>query len=118
MDAYGRAWISNDADEVAALFTEDAVYHHGPFREPTRGRLAIVAAWVDGATLQQQPTFEHDELVVTETTGVAHWTASWIRDGRAPVRVRLDGVLVATFDPAGRCVEHREWFSREEDRLG
>ncbi|MBI2238097.1 MAG: hypothetical protein HYU54_06185 [Actinobacteria bacterium] len=40
--------MSNDPDEVAALFAEDAAYSYGPFREPNRGRDAIVAEWVSG----------------------------------------------------------------------
>lgn len=46
--AYRAAWISNDADEIAALFTEDAVYEFRPNDpEPWRGRDAIVAGWLD-----------------------------------------------------------------------
>jgi ketosteroid isomerase-like protein len=32
---YFDAWVSNDPVDVAALFTEDALYWVGPFREPT-----------------------------------------------------------------------------------
>ena len=33
MEAYRAAWISNVPSEVAALFTEDAVYTVSPFAE-------------------------------------------------------------------------------------
>ena len=36
-DRYFEAWVSNDPDEVAALFTEDAVYAVSPFSEPGWG---------------------------------------------------------------------------------
>jgi uncharacterized protein (TIGR02246 family) len=39
---YFEAWVSNDPDDVAALFTEDALYWVGPFREPWVGRDQIV----------------------------------------------------------------------------
>jgi hypothetical protein len=33
---------------VADLFGEDATYAYHPFDEPIRGRLAIVASWLEG----------------------------------------------------------------------
>ena len=38
LDRYFAAWKSNDPEDVAALFTEDAVYSYSPFRAETRGR--------------------------------------------------------------------------------
>ena len=52
---YFDAWASNDPNEVADLFSEDAVYAYGPFREETRGREAIVRAWVDGGVPAAYP---------------------------------------------------------------
>jgi uncharacterized protein (TIGR02246 family) len=47
VDAYKRAWISNDADDIAAIFTDDAVYEFRPNDpEPWRGRDEIVQGWV------------------------------------------------------------------------
>jgi len=45
---YVRAWETCDPDAVAELFTEDATYAYHPFDEPVRGRLAIVASWLEG----------------------------------------------------------------------
>ena len=38
LDAYIDAWRRNERDPIRALFTEDATYSFGPFREPVRGR--------------------------------------------------------------------------------
>jgi hypothetical protein len=46
--AYVRAWETYDPDTVADLFSEDATYTYHPFDEPIRGRLAIVASWLEG----------------------------------------------------------------------
>jgi ketosteroid isomerase-like protein len=117
LDAYGRAWISNSAPEVAALFSEDAVYYYEPFRRPARGRESIVRAWFEGGRSQREPTFEHEVLAVSGRTGIAHWRAGWMRDGAASARIRMDGVLVAVFDDEGRCREHREWYSVDEEAV-
>src|SRR3990172_3300553 len=45
---YFAAWASNDPAEVAALFSEDAVYSYGPFSGEAHGREEIVRRWVQG----------------------------------------------------------------------
>ena len=50
MEAYRAAWISNVPSEVAALFTEDAVYSVSPFTEPWIGRDEIVLAGSPGSS--------------------------------------------------------------------
>ncbi|HWL33579.1 MAG TPA: hypothetical protein VNP89_08230 [Gaiellaceae bacterium] len=45
--SYERAWASNDAGEIGALFTDDALYLTAPFRDPWRGRQQIVDGWLD-----------------------------------------------------------------------
>jgi ketosteroid isomerase-like protein len=48
LERYFRAWVSNDATDVNALFTEDAIYWFDPFQAPRRGRDAIVESWLSG----------------------------------------------------------------------
>lgn len=97
--------------EVGALFAADAVYSYGPFREPARGRDAIVANWVSG---QPQPDlrWSYDVLAAPGPTGVAHFAVSWAAGGGG--RAEMDGVLLLRFDEEGRCVEHREWYAVRE----
>ncbi|WP_411699578.1 nuclear transport factor 2 family protein [Conyzicola sp.] len=48
VEAYRSAWISNDADEIGALFTEDALYEFRPNDpDPWRGRDEIVTGWIE-----------------------------------------------------------------------
>ena len=44
--SYERAWSSNDAAEIGALFTDDALYFTAPFREPWRRRQEIADGWL------------------------------------------------------------------------
>lgn len=108
LDRYFGAWASNDSEEVAALFAEDAVYRYGPGRDPSFGRDAIVREWVSNPP-QEDLRFEYEPLAVSDRRGIAHWRTSF-REGET--RVELDGVLVLDFDPEGRCTEHREWYFR------
>lgn len=114
LDAYGRAWQTGDAKAVMTLFAPGASYHETPFDPPLVGLDAIHDYWKAGAGQSQADVvFTYEPLSVTGDGGVAHWTATFVRvpSGAA---VRLDGVLVARFDAAGRCTEFREWWHREE----
>jgi hypothetical protein len=111
LDAYFRAWESNAVADVAALFTEDAVYRVGPFREPWRGRDEIVRRWVEGGSTDMDHGFEI--LAVEGDVGVARWRVITQLPGD-PVKVEHDGVLVITFAPDGRCRDHLEWYERRE----
>lgn len=108
---YFSAWASNDPNDVAALFADDAEYSWGPFREPALGREAIVRAWVDGGAPPGLRT-SFEPVAVAGDRGVAHWTASF----RSPDggTTELDGILVIDLDESGRCTLHREWFDRRE----
>ena len=55
LEAHDAAWRAADASAIADLFSEDAVYHLGPWDEPWRGlagpfrgRDAIAAGWLAG----------------------------------------------------------------------
>jgi nuclear transport factor 2 (NTF2) superfamily protein len=108
---YFDAWASNDPLEVSSLFAVDAVYSYGPFREETRGRDAIVRAWVEGGIPTDLRT-DVEPIAMSQDRGVAHWRVSF-RDDTGSM-VELDGILVCDFDETGRCVLHREWYERLE----
>ncbi len=111
LERYFAAWASNDPDEVAGLFSGDAVYHHGPFRDDAaRGRDEIVRRWIEGGV---QPGLEtrFEPLALEEERGVAWWRVAFDEGAR---RVELDGILVLDFDAEGRCTLHREWVDRRE----
>jgi uncharacterized protein (TIGR02246 family) len=109
MDRYRDAWISNDPDQVRALFTEDAVYAVSPWKEPWAGREEIVRRWTSEA--QQDVRLDYEVLAVEGDLAAIHWHVH-ARAAGDPVAIEYDGVLTARFAADGRCAEHREWFSR------
>ena len=106
---YFAAWASNDPEEVASLFAEDAEYSYGPFRPSAHGRDEIVRAWTDGGVPPGLRTHV-EPLAVEGDRGIAHWNVAF--DDGAGGTVEIDGILVCTFDEAGRCTLHREWYDR------
>ena len=102
---YERAWSSNDADEIGALFGDDAVYYTAPFREPWRGRAEIVAGWLARKdepgqwSFAWQPLVEGPELSII--TGITTYTD--------PPQV-YSNLWAIRLDPEGRCTEFTEWW--------
>jgi uncharacterized protein (TIGR02246 family) len=111
LDGYFAAWISNEADDVAALFAEDAVYSVGPFSDAWTGRDEIVARWTSGA--QEDVEYAYEILAVDGDTGIAHWNVKARSEGQT-ARSEWDGILLITFAPDGRCREHGEWLVRRD----
>ncbi len=114
LEDYFLAWRSNDPADVEALFADDAIYYRGPFEEPDRGRAAIVEAWVVGGGADI--IYAYDVLGVLNDIGIAHWSVSYTPRDLTSEQPDLDGVFVIRFDAEGRCVEHREWFHRRDER--
>ena len=103
--AYACAWRAGDADAVTELFTEDAVYHSSPFREPHVGREAIRAYWARATAAQEQVEIRFGEPVVAVHRVAVEW---WATMREAGEEVTLPGCLVLRFAPDGRCEELRE----------
>lgn len=69
VERYLAAWRSNNPDEIAALFTADAVYLTGPFDAPWRGQDAIVSGWLENRDGPDDWTFTY-HVIATDAIGV------------------------------------------------
>jgi len=97
IEGYVRAWRSNDAGDIRALFAEDAEYRTDPWVEPWRGADAIVAAWIARGDEQHTWEFSWDvagvdgdrgfvQGVTTYANGTVYsnlWVIDLAADGRA-----------------------------------
>ena len=114
LDAYGRAWETQDALSVVKLFSEDATYQETPFAAPLRGRDAIRDYWNNAVVRTQEGiNFGCQILALAGDIGIAHWWASFVRVA-SKSRVKLDGVFLLSFTPDQLCRELREWWVRQE----
>jgi hypothetical protein len=112
MDGYVRAWRSNDPADIGALFTDDAAYFTAPYREPWRGRDAIVAGWLDRKDTDGTWEFAWEPLVTT-----AHGLA--VIQGRTTYTdedppARYSNLWVMRFAGDGRCHEFTEWWMLQD----
>jgi ketosteroid isomerase-like protein len=105
VDRYVQAWGSNDPDDIAALFTEDARYYTAPHREPWTGQDEIVRGWLGRRDEQGDWTFEYDVLAVTEDLGFVQGKTGYKSEGN-----NYSNLWVLRLDDAGRCAEFTEWW--------
>jgi uncharacterized protein (TIGR02246 family) len=116
IDTIGRAWETRDAALAADLFTDDATYQENPFGEPLRGRPAIFDYWAALPREQQDIRVRLEIVEVTANTGIARWTATFVRIPSGQ-RAHLEGVFVASFnDNTTRAHAFREWWHARDER--
>lgn len=106
MGRYERAWRTDRPADVAALFTEDAVYLTAPWDDPIVGRDGIVAWWI-AESEPSRPSFEWWPVAVTDTTAVI--------EGRTvyPGASSYFNLWVIRFGAAGRACSFTEWWMVE-----
>ena len=106
VDRYERAWRTPGTDALAELFTEDASYSQGPYREPVRGLPALAGRWEaerDGP--DEVFTMDSEVVAVDGDTGVVRVE---VRYGR-PVRQEYRDLWIMRFAGDGRCRQYEEW---------
>jgi hypothetical protein len=114
IEAYGRAWRERDADAVAAIFTEDAVYRSSPFREPHVGSDSIRAYWERVTSGQEKLDLRFGSPVVEGNRAAVEW---WAIVREAGAETTYPGILMLTFGPDGRCEELRECWHERPGRI-
>jgi nuclear transport factor 2 (NTF2) superfamily protein len=121
--AHDRAWRSNDPDAIGALFTEDGIYHLGPWEGPWRGhtgpifgRTAIVDLWTSTFDPDERFTADANVLAIDGRRGVVQRTISYESIVGHP-GTRYSCVWIVDLDSDGRCRNYQEWFV-EQPSLG
>jgi hypothetical protein len=111
LEAYVRAWETYDPDTIGDLFTEDATYAYHPFEEPVRGRLAIVASWLENKDAPGTYEGRYEPIAIEGDLAVAHGRSRYFKDASKAELVReFDNIFLIRFDARGRCRSIQEWF--------
>jgi len=118
LDKYVAAWLSYDANDIAALFTDDIAYRYHPYDDPIIGRQAVVASWLgegssDGASTRDAPgtyAARYKPVAVDDDVVVATGTSSYRERPDGPIVRVYDNCFVMRFDTEGRCREFTEYY--------
>ncbi|WP_375385731.1 nuclear transport factor 2 family protein [uncultured Microbacterium sp.] len=105
LDAYLRAWASNERADIEALFTEDARYAGSPLDpEPWVGRQGIVDGWLAHRDEPGTWSFEGAPLIHSDGIGVVQGITRY-DDGRT-----YANLWVITFADDRRARDFVEWY--------
>ena len=109
--AYLRAWETYDPDAIGGLFTEDATYEYHPFDEPVRGRLAIVASWLEPKDKPGTYEGHYEPIAIDGDLAVARGRTRYFKDAsKAELDLEFDSIFLIRFDDRIRCRSIREWW--------
>jgi uncharacterized protein (TIGR02246 family) len=104
LTGYVRAWTTNDPADIAGLFTEDAEYYTAPYRQPWRGRDAIVAGWLQKKDEEGEWKFRSEVLAIADDLGFVRGWTDYVDESYSNLWViRLRD---------GRCSEFTEWWMK------
>ena len=111
IEGWSRAWPAEDADAVAALYADDAVYRSHPFREPhlgTAGARAYAERAFGEETLVE--AWFGEPIAAGNRAAVEYWAIL----SSAGKELTLTGTTVLRFARDGRVEEHREYWSLDD----
>ena len=115
LDAYQAAWSTDDANAVAALFTEDARYFATPFADPHIGRDAIAKWWVEQGESAMTWAFEGEVIASTERRHVIRGTTKYA-DGLTTLGAAetFHNIWIVTLEENGEASEFVEYWMLEQ----
>ena len=106
VDGYERAWRAPGTGALAQLFTADATYLQGPYREPVVGLPAIERMWEDTRDGPDEVfTMTHDVVAVDGDTAVVRVEVKY----GDPVTQEYRDLWIVRFADDGRCRSFEEW---------
>ncbi len=109
--SYVDAWTTYDPDTIGGLFTEDASYRYHPFDDPIRGRVAIVASWVDGKDRAGTYEGNYQPVVIEGDLAVVNGRSRYFKDdSKRELEREYDNLFLIRFDDEGRCRSFEEWY--------
>lgn len=116
LDRYVAAWRTDDAEQVASLFTDDAVYRYRPYGGDThavRGRDTIVAAWLGEGDPPDSWEATYEPWAIDGDRAVATGTSRYFASGKGAERTYHNAFLLR-FASDGRCADFTEYYMLEE----
>jgi len=74
---------------------------------------SIIEYWSIVAATQENVNFDYDILSVNDNEGIAHWSASFLRQA-TQTKINLDGIFVVKLNSENKCTKFREWWQSQK----
>jgi SnoaL-like domain len=116
LDGYVDAWRTYDPASIAALFADEATYAYQPYREPLRGRDAIVASWLESPDAAGSWEARYEPYAIDGDRAVAVGESRYLENGN-PAALYYN-VWLLRFEDDGRCADFVEyWREHPKEQL-
>jgi hypothetical protein len=112
VEAYERAWASNDEADIATLFEMDAEYRYDPWSEPERGLEEIVESWLKSRDEPDSYTFEWDVVGIDGDRAFVQGRTVYGPTADLGERTYRN-LWVLDLSPDGRARSFTEWYMKE-----
>jgi hypothetical protein len=111
-ETWERTWPSKDAEAIAALYADGAIYRSHPLRQPeSGGALGYLRRQFD---IEDSIECRFGTPIAAGERAAIEWWASWVEDER---ELTLAGATVLRFDESGRVVEHVDYWVERDGRI-
>lgn len=113
MQGYLKAWASDEPDDVAALFTEDARYFTEPYATPWEGRDTIVREWIARGDSANEWSFEYAIVAEQGDTAVVRGVTTYGPETPQESGSKVyHNIWIVRLTPDGRASEFTEWWMK------
>ena len=104
-DVWARGWRAGEAEEIVALYAENAYFQSHPFREVQAPRDYILWALSE----EESAKCEFGEPIVDGQRAAVEWSAETkLKEGGTE---KLAGVSLLTFNEDGLVIEQRDFWA-------
>jgi ketosteroid isomerase-like protein len=108
IDGWLRSWPARDADGIAAMYADGAVYSSHPFRPPDSARSYVQRAFGEEDLVQ---AWFGEPVVSGNRAAIEYWAVL-----RADDESTIAGTAMLRFDPDGRVRDHRDYWVQTDGR--
>jgi len=112
-DTWSRAWPQRDAEAIAALYADMAVYRSPAFQQPYSGLAGVRRYLGENLPVEENIQCWFGEPIVSGDRAAVEWWGSWREQGQ---ELTFAGVTVLRFDDQGNVVDHRDYDNHVERR--
>src|SRR5206468_4565814 len=110
-DTWSGAWPQRDAEAIAALYADEAVYRSPAFRQPYSGLAGVRRYLGENFGAEENIECWFGEPIVSGDRAAVEWRAVGVIAGKP---YTLAGFSKLRFGPDGRVVDHREYWHETE----